>query len=103
MVTISPSVPVPLRVGVVSRVLPPEVSGSSPLPSGLTVIAGTPGVAGARVSTTRLKLSEVETLPTASLTDAVRTWVPLTSGVASCRLQIPSALLVVVPSRVVPS
>ncbi|MNP76841.1 hypothetical protein D3C76_1741590 [compost metagenome] len=83
MVTISPSVPVPLRVGVVSRVLPPEVRVSSVPPSGLTVIAGMPGVPGARVSTTRLKLSEVAMLPTASLTEAVRTWVPLPSGVPS--------------------
>ena len=103
MVTISPSFPVPLRVGVVSRVLPPPVRAVSPVPSGLTVMSGIAGVAGATLSTTRLKVLETAVLPAASLTVAVRACVPLPSGVVSWTLHAPVALVVAVPSRVVPS
>ncbi|MNC64772.1 hypothetical protein D3C75_1150050 [compost metagenome] len=83
--------------------LSPDLSTTSGSPSGLTVTVGRPGIPGVVVSTTRLKVPEVATLPAASLTVAVRAWVPLTSGVVRAKFHAPSASVVAVPSRVVPS
>ncbi|MNS35038.1 hypothetical protein D3C72_671800 [compost metagenome] len=71
--TVSPGVPVPLKVGVVSRVASPGLSGV-PVgsPSGFTVTSGESGVAGATVSTTRLNGGEAVALPAESVATTVR-------------------------------
>ena len=94
--------PVPLRVGVVSRVVSPGFSGVS-VPSGLTVIAGISGVAGATVSTVSTNGLETVVLPAASVVCTVSECGPSVSGVTGVKLQPPLPSRMAVPSSVVPS
>ncbi|OQP31693.1 hypothetical protein B2J69_17280 [Pantoea latae] len=91
-----------MRIGVASSVVAPEVSG--PVLSPTSSVTTRPLAAcGACVSTVKAIGAEAAlTLPAASVTVAVRLWLPsVRTGVV--RLQLPSALTVAVPSSVSPS
>ncbi len=98
-VTVLPGSAVPLRVGVVSLVLPPAATGvPSPLLS-----CRLPAAAGACVSTVTVTgVDAGPVLPAASVTVLVRLWLPsLRGGVV--KLQLPSLPTVVLPITVPPS
>ncbi|MNE21240.1 hypothetical protein D3C80_1143910 [compost metagenome] len=102
--TVSPAFPVPLNVGEVSRVASPGLSG---VPvgalSGLTVISGESGVAGATVSTTSVNEPEGVEVPAAFVATAVNTCVPSVSVLGGVKLQPPLPSSTAAPSSVVPS
>ena len=104
MLTVSPGVPEPLRVGVVSRVVSPgfrAVPGVAP--SGFTMISGISGVAGAVVSIASSNGGEMVVLPASSVAWTVSECGPSVSGVVGVKLQPPLPSSTAVPSRVVPS
>ena len=97
MATVSPGVPVPLMVGVVSLVMPSPSLPLSLVGSSTAVSAPAPVVAGAVVSMMTGSGAGALVLPAGSVAVTVRALGPSGSGVVGVMAQVPSAATTAVP------